>query len=156
MLGDSAYGSGPARAVLADAGHTAVIKPIPLRPAVPGGFTADDFTIDTTTGTVTCPAGQTRQITASGTATFGAPCRDCPLRARCTANTRGRAVKVNEHEDLLRAARRPAVQPDHQQLYRSKRPLVERAIAWLVRGGNRRLRYRGVAKNHHRTTAPAR
>ncbi len=47
VLGDSAYGSGPARAILADAGHHAVIKAIPLRPAVPGGFTADDFTIDT-------------------------------------------------------------------------------------------------------------
>ena len=47
VLGDSAYGSGPARATLADAGHHAVIKAIPLRPAVPGGFTADDFTIDT-------------------------------------------------------------------------------------------------------------
>lgn len=26
--------------------------------------------------------------------------------------------------------------------------MVERAIAWLVAGGNRRLRYRGVARNH--------
>ncbi len=33
--------------------------------------------------------------------------------------------------------------------------MVERTIAWLVRGGNRKLRYRGVTKNnawlHHRT-----
>ena len=38
-------------------------------------------------------------------------------------------------------------------MYREKRPLVERSIAWLTRG-NRRLRYRGVTKNnawlHHR------
>ncbi|MDQ4037710.1 MAG: hypothetical protein M3313_05025, partial [Actinomycetota bacterium] len=26
--------------------------------------------------------------------------------------------------------------------------LMERAIAWVVAGGNRRLRYRGVARNH--------
>lgn len=41
-------------------------------------------------------------------------------------------------------------------MYRAKRPLVERSIAWLTRG-NRRLRYRGVAKNnawlHHRVVA---
>ena len=37
VLGDSAYGSGQARAELADAGHEAVIKPAPLRTAVPGG-----------------------------------------------------------------------------------------------------------------------
>ena len=32
--------------------------------------------------------------------------------------------------------------------------MVERSIAWLVRGTNRKLRYRGIAKNdqwlHHR------
>jgi hypothetical protein len=38
--GDSAYGTGELRAALAAAGHRAVIKPGPLRPAVPGGFTA--------------------------------------------------------------------------------------------------------------------
>ena len=155
VLGDSAYGSGPARAILADAGHHAVIKPIPLRPAVPGGFTADDFTIDLTAGMVTCPNNLTRPISRTGIATFGALCRGCPLRARCTSSPRGRHLTVNEHEDLLRAARRQAELDDHQRLYRNKRPLVERSIAWLVRGNNRRLRFRGIAKNdlwlHHRT-----
>ena len=37
MLGDSAYGRGDARAALAQAGHQALIKPLPLRPAAPGG-----------------------------------------------------------------------------------------------------------------------
>ena len=46
VLAESAYGSGQARAALQEAGHQAVITPIPLRPAVPGGFTADDFTVD--------------------------------------------------------------------------------------------------------------
>ncbi len=35
--------------------------------------------------------------------------------------------------------------------------MVERSIAWLVRGGNRKVRYRGVEKNnawlHHRLAA---
>ena len=53
VLGDSAYGSGQARAVLTEAGHLPVIKPIRLRPAVPDGFTADDFDIDLEAGTVT-------------------------------------------------------------------------------------------------------
>jgi hypothetical protein len=39
VLGDTACGTGQARADLAAAGHTAIIKPGPLRPAVPGGFT---------------------------------------------------------------------------------------------------------------------
>lgn len=45
VLADSAYGTGDALAALAGAGHTALIKPWPQRPAVAGGFTADDFTV---------------------------------------------------------------------------------------------------------------
>src|SRR3954452_16750707 len=45
-LADSAYGTGEALAALAAAGHTPVIKPWPLRPAVAGGFPLDDFTVD--------------------------------------------------------------------------------------------------------------
>ena len=45
VLGDSAYGTGEALAALHEAGHTPVIKPWPLRPAIEGGFTVDDFTL---------------------------------------------------------------------------------------------------------------
>ena len=108
VLADSAYGSGAARATLAEAGHTALIKPIPLRAPVPGGFTADDFNVDHTARTVTCPNGLTRTISPSGTATFGVACRGCPLRARCTTARDGRALQVSEHDALLRA---PAATP---------------------------------------------
>ncbi|MBO0776214.1 MAG: hypothetical protein J2P34_07850, partial [Actinobacteria bacterium] len=46
VYGDSAYGSGEARAAYREQGDDTVIKPVPLRPAVPGGFTIDDFTVD--------------------------------------------------------------------------------------------------------------
>ncbi|WP_234789759.1 transposase, partial [Mycolicibacterium mucogenicum] len=59
VLGDSAYGTGAARATLAELKHVAVIKPLPLRAPVPGGFTSDDFAIDFDARTVTCPAGHT-------------------------------------------------------------------------------------------------
>ncbi len=154
VLGDSAYGSGAARATLGEAGHDTLIKPIPLRAPVPGGFTADDFTVNHDAGTVTCPNGLTRTVSPSGTATFGAACSGCPLRAQCTTNRRGRALTISEHEQLLRAARRHAETDAFSRPYRQYRPMVERSIAWLVRGGNRKLRYRGIAKNdlwlHHR------
>jgi len=54
----------------------------------------------------------------------------------------------------MRAARRYAETDAFTQPYRRQRPMVERSIAWLVRGTNRKLRYRGIAKNdqwlHHR------
>jgi IS5 family transposase len=156
VLADSAYGSGAARAELADAGHHAVIKPIRARAAVEGGFTLDDFIVDEAAGTLTCPNGLTRTLTKTRNAVFGAACRDCPLRARCTTSRTGRTIRVHEHETLLRAARRQAETPEFQTIYRQHRPMVERSIAWLTRG-SRRVRYRGVAKNdhwlHHRAAA---
>ncbi|KUO16625.1 transposase [Streptomyces dysideae] len=59
---------------------------------------------------------------------------------------------------LLSAARaQAATDPVWQEEYRRWRPPVERAIAWLVAKGNRRIPYRGVIANniwlHHRAAA---
>ncbi|WP_459964877.1 transposase, partial [Mycobacterium avium] len=118
VLGDSAYGTGAARAALADAGHVAVIKPLPLRPPVPGGFTSDDFLIDFDARIVTCPAGHGMPIRPSGGVTFERYCRSCPLASRCTTATRGRKLTLHIHEQLLRAARVAARDPDWQAEYR--------------------------------------
>lgn len=156
VLADSAYGSGVALAALTAAGHTPIIKPWPLRPAVPGGFTLDDFTVDEHAGLVSCPNGVTRPITAHRAVIFGRHCQDCPLRQRCTTSTSGRTLRLHPHDALQRAHRHRAQQPDFQALYRRHRPMVERGIAWLTRG-NRRLRLRGTQHNnlwlHHRVAA---
>jgi hypothetical protein len=149
--GDSAYGTGELRDVIATAGHVAVIKPKPLQAAVAGGFTVDDFTVDRAAGTATCPNGQVRPISATGVATFGALCRACPLRKRCTTSKTGRKLVVGDHDALLRQARRDWAQdPGLQDRYRRHRPNVERVISQLAsRGGRRlRLRYLGVAANN--------
>jgi hypothetical protein len=149
--GDSAYGTGDLRAALGEAGHTAVIKPRQLKPAVEGGFTLDDFSVDENAAAVTCPAGLTRPISARRNVTFGAACRGCPLRARCTANKTGRALILHEHDALLRAARaRWAAQPGLREDYRKFRPNVERVISQVASRGGRRLklRYLGTARNN--------
>ena len=147
ILADSAYGSGDVRATLVARSHTAQIKPIPLRPAIENGFTIDDFTIDVHAATVTCPAGITVAINRSGSAVFGAKCRGCPLRERCTQAARGKQVKVHPHHELLKAAREHAHTDEFKETYRQHRPMVERSIAWLVARGHRKVRYRGIARN---------
>lgn len=147
VLGDTAYGTGDARAALTQAGHTAIIKPGPLASPVDGGFTLDDFTVDEAAGTATCPNGVSRRITPKRTVTFGAACRGCPLRARCTTSKTGRALVLHPHDALLRQARRDwRDNEDLRQTYRRHRPMVERSIAWLIgpKGRCRKLRYRGV------------
>jgi len=162
VLGDTAYGTGELRERLQAEGHAAVIKPPPLRQAIPGGFTLDDFTIDGQAGTVTCPAGHTAGLgrphaDGSRLAQFKAACRGCPLRERCTTSQTGRVLRVHPQHALLAAARHAATDPAWQAEYRRWRPPVERAIAWLAAHGNRRVPYRGITKNntwlHHRAAA---
>ena len=148
--GDSAYGTGDLRDAIAAAGHQAVIKPKPLLPAVPGGFTADDFTVDAAAGTVTCPAGITRHVTArtpsssappAGAArcASGAPPPKTAAPCTCTSTTACCAPPARTGPPA-RAARG----------LQAHRPNVERAIAQVAtwRGRRLKLRYRGAARNH--------
>src|SRR6266511_2454885 len=76
----------------------------PTAPApVEGGFTVDDFTVDEQAGTVTCPNGNIRPISATRVATFGALCRACPLRRRCTKSETGRKIVLHDRDDLAGA-----------------------------------------------------
>ena len=158
VYGDSAYGSGEARAAYRDAGHDTIIKPKPVQPAVPGGFTIDDFAVDEDAGTVTCPAGITRPMSKTRTVTFGAACAGCPLRSRCTTAKDGRSMTIHPHEDLLRAARAQARTDEFRQAYPT-RSVIERIISWTATQNGRRikLRYLGTVKNdawlHNRCAA---
>jgi hypothetical protein len=109
VLGDAAYGTGDLREHLQAQGHDPVLKPPPLRLAVPGGFTADQFTVDTGQGNVTCPAGHTVALgspLANGAcqAQFKKLCAACPLKAMCTRSKTGRVFTVHANYDLLKAA----------------------------------------------------
>jgi Transposase DDE domain len=158
IYGDSAYGSGEARAAYRDSGDDTVIRPKPLQPAVPGGFTLDDFTISEEDGTVTCPAGHVRPLSRKRTVTFGAVCASCPLRERCTTAKDGRSMTIHPHEQLLREARAQARTEAFKQAYPT-RSAIERIISWTATQNGRRvkLRYIGTEKNdawlHNRCAA---
>jgi hypothetical protein len=128
-----------------------VIKPKPLQSPVEGGFTIDEFTVDEGNQTVTCPNGNTRPISATRVATFGALCRDCPLREQCTTSKTGRKIVLHERDTLLRQARRDwKTKPDLRQRDRRHRPNIERVVSHVASRGGRRLnlRYRGTAANN--------
>jgi hypothetical protein len=149
--GDTAYGTGELREAIGNAGHQAVIKPKPVQPAVEGGFTRDDFTVDEQAGTVICPAGVTRAIPPARHVVFGAACRTCPVREQCTTSKSGRVLSLHPLDHLLRAAREQwAAAPGLREDYARHRPHVERVIAQVAtfRGRRLKLRYRGVTKNH--------
>ena len=162
-IADAAYGDGHTRQQFADAGRTLIAK-VPKRPAR-SHFPKEDFQIDLTAGTCTCPAGQvTRTVRQRGYYTTttaervprryfhfdAALCTACPLRPRCVAAApgRGRQVSLHPQEALLQAARTlqhsAAFAP-----YRHLRQAVEHRLARLVQLGLRQARYLG----RHKTAA---
>ena len=152
VLADSAYGSGQVRSALKEAGHTTAIKAIPLHRNPKLGadqFNRDDFIIDLTARTASCPGGHTVTITKANNAVFGTRCGTCPLRSRCTTAVEGRTMHIHPHDTELVAARAAWTNGDFADDYRQWRPMVERSIAWLVARGNRRVRYRGIERNQH-------
>ena len=109
-----------------------MLKPKPVQPAVAGGFILDDFTVDEPAGTVTCRAGWTRSLSPGRTVTFGALCRDCPLRAGCTTAKTGRTITLHEHDQRLHEARAEwSADPELREKYRQQRPNVERSESFL-------------------------
>ena len=124
------------------------VKPQPAT-APAGRFCKEDFDIDLDAATVNCPAGATAPIAfhpdGSGTATFGAQCHGCPLRAQYTTAETGRTVTINRHERRLAAQRARQHDPAWQAAYQANRPKVERKLGHLVRRwhGGRRARMRG-------------
>ena len=153
VLADAAYGSGPTRLALGRR-HRLAIKPWPT--ADTGRFGRDDFRVDHHARTATCPAGVTVNIAPKGSASFGAHCRSCPLRSRCTTRNEGRTLHLKPHDAELVEARRAWRDGEFADDYRRWRPMVERTIAWLVRPG-RRVAYRSTARNRiwlaHRAAA---
>ena len=155
VLADSAYGSGVTRSELGKRHHRLVIKPLPSRPSIPGGFVRDDFAVDHEGRSVTCPAGHLARLSARGVARFAPHCSSCPHKARCT-KAAARSFSVSEHDHELVGARTAWAGEDLRATYRQHRPMAERSISWLVAKGNRRLRYRGVERNEawaHRRVA---
>jgi IS5 family transposase len=106
VLGDGAYGSGETLTALGKANHHRAIKPWPTTSAVPGGFVRDDFVVDYEARTVTCPNGHLVSITSHGRATFGALCKGCPQRERCTKSPAGRELRIKRNDRELVESRR--------------------------------------------------
>lgn len=152
VVGDSAYGTGPTRAALAEAGAEVVAK-APPETNSHGGFPKSAFLLDPEAGTARCPAGVTTTKAVrrrrTGELTFKFPadvCARCPLRSQCTSSPKGRRVTIGPYEELLADARAEQKTPGFKAIYNAKRPTVERVIFRVVRNGGRKARYRGRRK----------
>jgi transposase len=152
VLGDTAYGTGPVRAELADR-EVEVLAPLPPGTTKPGRLGKRDFQIDPAAGTVTCPAGEIAAIRSepkgARRARFAkAGCDRCALRDRCVEPARGsKTILLAPDEELLIAARQALDDPVTAEHLRRTRPRIERLLGLLAhRYKARKSRYRGTRK----------
>lgn len=128
----------------------------PVQPVKTEYFTPDDFQLDETGETLTCPAGQqtcTRKRNRHDTGwAFLFPhkcCAECADREKCMKKLpvgHGRSVNKSDYAAEYAAARAKAQTEDYAAVRRVHRT-VERKLAEMVRHhGGRRARYRGQPK----------
>ena len=152
LVGDTAYGTGPVRAELAERGIE-VLAPIAEGTPREGRLGKRDFLIDLAKGIVGCPGGRTASIRTEPSgqrrAAFAkAGCDRCALRDRCVSPARGnKTVLLAPDEQLLQDARQQLTEPATAEHLRRTRPRIERLLGLLtVRYGARTSRYFGRAK----------
>jgi transposase len=121
-----------------------------------GFFDASQFAYDETTDTYECPAGQTLEYSyetphASGTFNYrvyqtrGNPCKNCPLRPKCTKSCKGRRVRRSPHEGAM--ARNSERVREKGELLERRKEIVEPTFGTIKRNhGFVRWSFRGLDK----------
>ena len=155
VLGDMAYSEGDVRVEIEQAGAKLIAKVPPV--SNQGRYPKTEFDIDTSAGTVTCPAGETTTTSKKAKDHKGHPglmfvfsaqvCNACPLHDLCIKPTqsKGRSIFVGRHHDRITAARKAQEDPEIKALLRC-RSKVERKIDHLQDLGAKKARYRGRRK----------
>jgi hypothetical protein len=109
-----------------------------------------EFRYEAASDSYRCPAGHNlRRLAAKGEYTVygGAPCADCPMRARCTRGAEGRQIKRYPWDAAKEAMRAILAEPAGRARYNKRAGMVEPVFAHLKENqGLRRFRRRGLAK----------
>ncbi len=119
-----------------------------------GYFSKDEFDIDLSSGTVTCPAGNKQDFPAERVVDRKAvvvkfradTCKQCSCKKECTSSKTGRSITIHPYEDKLQEQKKYQRTEEFKSNY-AKRAHGERTISHMARGGGRKARYAGKTKN---------
>lgn len=116
-------------------------------------FEKKDFKYDAEDDAYTCPAGhQLTRLRPSAVQSkrarySGAPCAECPLRAKCTSAKGGRVIQRTPSDETFEAMRETLSYPAARKNYTRRSAMVEPVFADLRQiQGLRRFLRRGLAK----------
>jgi len=124
-LADTGYGAGADLQAATDQQMAVLVPPAEGKPAKDNPYATQHFAYDASTHTVTCPRGGPLDYEGHttkagvGVERFRCHVRDCPVRAQCTGDPKGRQIEIWPHTPVVQAMRQrlrdPAVWAQWQQ-----------------------------------------
>jgi len=136
-LADTGYGSGADLQAAQAKGFKVLAPPPEGKPAKDNPYATQRFTIDPAAGSVICPQGRSLDYEgqkirkAQRVERFRCHHRDCPVRAQCTRDPKGRQIEVWSHHAVVQAMRQRLEQPSPRQQWQQRSQIIERPFAQL-------------------------
>ena len=149
-LADTGYGAGQDLQQAKAQNLAVLVPPAEGAPARDKPYASQKFHYEETTGVVTCPTQRTLEPegrpTAAGLQRYRCHQHDCPVRALCSRDPKGRRLDVHAHTAEVQRMRAKFEDPVMQALYRQRAPIAELSFARIKQlDGFRRFTVRGLA-----------
>lgn len=153
-LADAGYATADGFAEAEVAGRTVLVNlPSRMKGDPNNPYHASHFDYDPESDTVTCPLGETlvykhtRKHRSKGQELRLYRCmnKDCPVRAQCTKDRKGRGIELGPNHAALARQKRRQREEDAQALLKRRRGLIERVFGTIKDGyGFRRFTRHGL------------
>lgn len=130
-LADSGYGAGADLLAAQEEGFAVLAPPREGQPAQANPYATQHFHYDQLNQTLTCPRGVTLahegHTTQAGQLIQRYRCRcvDCPVRAACTSDPKGRRIEVHPHTVVVQAIRARINSPEGRAQFSQRAGIIE-------------------------------
>lgn len=136
-LADTGYGAGADLQAAREKQLPVLVPPAEGKPAHENLYAGQHFACDPQARTVTCP--QNRRLDYEGhTEKAGQPveryrchCQDCPVRAQCTRDPKGRQIEVWPHTQVVQAMRAELQTPFGREIYQERSQMIQRRLGQI-------------------------
>jgi transposase len=130
-LADTGYGAGADIAAAVEHGMSVLVPPAEGTPAKDNPYATQHFHYDPATQRVTCPEKRTMDheghTTKDGVRVERFRCHhhDCPVRAQCTRDPKGRQIEVRPHTAVVQIMRQKLAEPLTRAQWRERSTIIE-------------------------------
>lgn len=153
-VADSGYGAAADLAEAKAAGYEVTAPPVEGSSRKDQAFHSSKFIYQRQEHSVTCPQNRVlrfeRDRLRDGKRlvhVFRCVHKDCPVRAQCSDDPKGRMVEISVHYEVVQEQKRKLSQAEYQARLRRRSGIVEPVFAWIKQLlGFRRWTVRGLEK----------